>query len=106
MVKTPQSLQLQTFSAKKSANFVEEQYGAGTTCDITDSPRQIEIRYRCFPDSKKEEIKTPTEVSSCIYQMDVSVPALCEHPDFITKQQPAYEIGCYPKGVEAPPPDA
>jgi len=101
--KKPQKLSLQTFSGKKGSNYVEETYDQGTLCDITEEPRMITVRYKCMIDSKVVTVKPPDEVSSCIYTMDVAVPALCEHPDFKTHHKPASEIVCYPKGMDKPP---
>jgi len=102
--KLPKKLDLQSFTGKKTSNFVEEQYDQGMICDITGEPRMTTVRYKCMIDSKHVTLKPPEEVSSCIYAMDVAVPALCEHPEFKTHHIPASEIVCYPKGMDQPLP--
>merc|ERR1712048_30457 len=98
-----QSLKTHTFSGKNTGkNFIEELYEDGTVCDITNTPRTISVRYKCFPDKSNIEIMVPDEVSSCVYHMDVHVPELCQHPDFMLEPTPSHEIICYPEGVEAP----
>eukprot|EP00494_Astrolonche_serrata_P026337 UN26598 len=86
-------------TGKQSTNYLEETLDQGTECDITGEKRVTSVRYRCFPEKKSIQILTPIETSSCIYQIEVSVPELCNHPDFKTNDIPAYEILCYPQGA-------
>jgi len=100
--KKPQKLSLQVINGKRNAGFVEERYEGGTKCDITGDPRVVTARYKCMNDVSTLALTPPEEISSCIYTIDVAVPALCQHPAFKTTHEPASEIVCYPKGMNEP----
>ncbi|MQL92425.1 hypothetical protein Taro_025044 [Colocasia esculenta] len=50
----------------------------GTACDLTDQPREAEIRFVCSESAV--QISSIKEVSTCKYAVTVQCPYICRHP--------------------------
>ncbi|CAN8074318.1 unnamed protein product [Agarophyton chilense] len=68
-------------------------YTGGTTCDMTNKPRQVLVKYMCIEDivslpglqerTSKEKVAflySIREVESCVYEIEFFNKAICEHP--------------------------
>ena len=53
----------------------------GTTCDLTDRPRKIEVQFHCHPHAS-DHIGWIKEVSTCSYLMVIYTPRLCNDVAF------------------------
>ena len=53
----------------------------GTTCDLTDRPRKIEVQFHCHPHAS-DHIGWIKEVTTCSYLMVVYTPRLCNDVAF------------------------
>lgn len=65
----------------------------GTKCDLTNEPRETEVRYVCS-DSGQLLIRSIKEAPSCKYTVVFHVPALCKHSLFQEEQPPWIPIHC------------
>eukprot|EP01102_Stenamoeba_stenopodia_P011979 TRINITY_DN3725_c0_g1_i1.p1 TRINITY_DN3725_c0_g1~~TRINITY_DN3725_c0_g1_i1.p1 ORF type:complete len:320 (-),score=70.02 TRINITY_DN3725_c0_g1_i1:16-975(-) len=74
--------------------FYTEMYIDGTTCDLTNQPRTIEVQYFCT-EGDKSFISEISEPSTCNYQLFVATPLLCRHPDYNSQSERVYPIECY-----------
>ncbi|XVE98436.1 hypothetical protein REPUB_Repub03eG0106300 [Reevesia pubescens] len=54
------------------------QYTNGTICDLTNQPRETEVRFVCS--EPRAMISSITELSTCKYALTVQCPMLCKHP--------------------------
>lgn len=61
--------------------FIAHQLDDGSICDLTKEPRLIDVLYQCG-EGRHPKIVDLVEVQICRYQMVVSVPGLCELPEF------------------------
>eukprot|EP00252_Welwitschia_mirabilis_P010644 TRINITY_DN2403_c0_g1_i2.p1 TRINITY_DN2403_c0_g1~~TRINITY_DN2403_c0_g1_i2.p1 ORF type:complete len:233 (+),score=48.06 TRINITY_DN2403_c0_g1_i2:237-935(+) len=68
-------------------------YKNGTICDLTNEPRETEVRFVCSQ-SNRALIQSVKEVSTCKYQLMVQCPALCRHPLFQEEKPTWYTINC------------
>ncbi|KAK4797860.1 hypothetical protein SAY86_030186 [Trapa natans] len=68
------------------------QYTNGTECDLTDHPRETEVRFVCA--EPRAMITSITELSTCKYALTVQVPTLCRHPLFQEEKPVKYTINC------------
>ncbi|GMH04582.1 hypothetical protein Nepgr_006422 [Nepenthes gracilis] len=55
-------------------------YSNGSTCDLTNQPRETEVRFVCS--EPRAMISSITEISTCKYALTVQAPMLCRHPLF------------------------
>ncbi|ESQ50093.1 hypothetical protein EUTSA_v10002066mg [Eutrema salsugineum] len=53
-------------------------YTNGTTCDLTGTPREVEVRFVCA--ETRAMVTSITELSTCKYALTVQCPTLCKHP--------------------------
>ncbi|XP_078168425.1 ER lectin-like protein [Carex rostrata] len=87
------SLQKDPRSKDASQRYHAHQYTNGTICDLTDMPRETEVRYICSGTGTKVVIGSIKEISSCKYVATVQAPMLCKHPMF-QQERPALYINC------------
>ncbi|KAK1378268.1 MRH domain-containing protein [Heracleum sosnowskyi] len=65
-------------SKDASQRYHAHQYTHGTKCDLTNQPRETEVRYVCS--EPRAMISSITELSTCKYALTVQGPMLCKHP--------------------------
>ncbi|KAH9322309.1 hypothetical protein KI387_016948, partial [Taxus chinensis] len=68
-------------------------YTNGTICDLTNDPRETEVRFMCSG-SNRALIHSIKEVSTCKYALIVQSPMLCKHPLFQEERPTWYTINC------------
>ncbi|GKA14717.1 protein OS-9 [Tanacetum coccineum] len=69
-------------------------YKNGTTCDLTNEPRETEVRFVCS--EPRAMISSITELSTCKYALTIQCPTLCKHPLFQEERPASYTINCNP----------
>ncbi|KAL3690127.1 hypothetical protein R1sor_016436 [Riccia sorocarpa] len=69
-------------------------YTNGTRCDLTNEPRETEVRFVCSSETGKAYIHSIKEAPSCKYTVIFHVPMLCDHPLFREEQPPWVMIHC------------
>lgn len=76
--------------------YISEILDSGDICDITGYPRKTEIHYICDPMSSNPKINWLRETRICQYQIEVSLPELCnlELLQFSKMQQSSNSILC------------
>lgn len=67
-------------------------YTNGTLCDLTNEPRQTEVRFVCS--EPRAMISSITELSTCKYALTVHCPTLCKHPLFQEERPVWHTINC------------
>ncbi|XP_059286564.1 protein OS-9 homolog [Lycium ferocissimum] len=67
-------------------------YTNGTICDLTNEPRQTEVRFVCS--EPRAMISSITELSTCKYALTVHCPTLCKHPLFHEERPVWHTIYC------------
>ncbi|KAK3007649.1 hypothetical protein RJ639_013883 [Escallonia herrerae] len=77
-------------------------YTNGTTCDLTNQPRETEVRFVCS--EPRAMISSITELSTCKYALTVQGPMLCKHPLFQEERPQWQSINCnvLPKDYKEP----
>ncbi|GFY80806.1 ER lectin-like protein [Actinidia rufa] len=65
-------------SKDASQRYHAHQYTNGTMCDLTNRPRETEVRFVCS--ESRTMISSITELSTCKYALTVQCPMLCKHP--------------------------
>ncbi|XP_061991136.1 protein OS-9 homolog isoform X1 [Rosa rugosa] len=68
------------------------QYTNGTTCDLTNQPRETEVRFVCS--EPRAMISSITEISTCKYAVTIQCPTLCKHPLFQAERPVWQTINC------------
>mmetsp|Transcript_21784 Transcript_21784/g.54290 ORF Transcript_21784/g.54290 Transcript_21784/m.54290 type:complete len:429 (-) Transcript_21784:320-1606(-) len=83
--------------AKTRRVYWKQVYGNGTHCDLTEKPRESEVRLQCAP-SEPSFLVSVEEVSTCRYLVVFSTNLLCNHRAFIGEKDKASveEIQCEP----------
>ena len=77
-----------------SSRYLSQKLSGGTTCDLTGSPRRVEIQFHCHPQSA-DRIGWIKEVSTCSYLMVVYTPRLCNDIAFLPpREERAEGITC------------
>lgn len=67
----------------EKSRFLQQTLYNGEICDLTKSPRSIDIIYKCDPNHRGiVEILDLQEIKTCLYQMIISVPQLCSLEEF------------------------
>ncbi|ODV95367.1 hypothetical protein PACTADRAFT_75862 [Pachysolen tannophilus NRRL Y-2460] len=66
----------------------------GTLCDITNKPRSTFIQYKCAKNSEYPKIEGIYEIRTCQYQIEISLPELCDDSFFESKRVQSYDIAC------------
>ena len=77
-----------------SSRYLSQKLSGGTTCDLTGSPRRVEIQFHCHPQSV-DRIGWIKEVSTCSYLMVIYTPRLCNDVAFLPpREEKAEGIVC------------
>lgn len=79
-------------SKDASQRYHAHQYTNGTVCDLTNKPRETEVRFVCS--EPRAMISSITEISTCKYALTVQVPTLCKHPLFQEERPVWHTIDC------------
>ncbi|KAG7543390.1 Protein OS9-like [Arabidopsis thaliana x Arabidopsis arenosa] len=85
-------------STDASQRYHSHVYTNGTTCDLTGSPREVEVRFVCA--ETRAMITSITELSTCKYALTVQCPTLCKHPLFQLEKPVSHTIHCNAIPVE------
>lgn len=72
--------------------YVSEYYRGGSMCDLTQQPRQTEVRYVCFPSATV--LSHVREVLSCEYVIVVGTPLLCRIAAMHTSERTTHDAVC------------
>ncbi|XP_071729578.1 protein OS-9 homolog [Rutidosis leptorrhynchoides] len=81
-------------SKDASQRYHAHQYKNGTTCDLTNEPRETEVRFVCS--EPRAMISSITELSTCKYALTIQTPTLCKHPLFQEERPVWYTVNCNP----------
>ncbi|KAM0031083.1 putative mannose-6-phosphate receptor binding domain superfamily, protein OS9 [Helianthus debilis subsp. tardiflorus] len=81
-------------SIDASQRYHAHQYTNGTFCDLTNEPRETEVRFVCS--EPRAMISSITELSTCKYAITIHCPTLCKHPLFQEERPVWYTINCNP----------
>ncbi|XP_011020244.1 PREDICTED: protein OS-9 homolog [Populus euphratica] len=79
-------------SKDASQRYHAHQYTNGTICDLTNEPRETEVRFVCS--EPRTMISSITELSTCKYALTVQSPMLCKHPLFQEERPVWHTINC------------
>ncbi|KAF5459269.1 hypothetical protein F2P56_023230 [Juglans regia] len=79
-------------SKDASQRYHAHQYTNGTMCDLTNQPRETEVRFVCS--ESRAMISSLTELSTCKYALTVQCPTLCKHPLFQEERPVWHTINC------------
>ncbi|KAL4654224.1 hypothetical protein ACB092_01G362400 [Castanea dentata] len=79
-------------SKDASQRYHAHQYTNGTMCDLTNQPRETEVRFVCA--ETRAMISSITELSTCKYALTVQCPTLCKHPLFQEERPVWHTIHC------------
>lgn len=70
-------------SESRSQRYIQHTLKGGGICDLTNEPRTVDVMYKCDPNDRgMVTIVDIQEVKTCQYQMIVSLPRLCNIPEF------------------------
>jgi protein OS-9 len=70
---------------KGDVKYLSQQLDDGTICDLTGSPRRVEVQYHCNPNTK-DRIGYIKEVTTCSYLLVIYTPKLCKDVAFMPPQ--------------------
>ncbi|KAH8481737.1 hypothetical protein H0E87_029287 [Populus deltoides] len=89
----------------KSVRYHAHQYTNGTICDLTNEPRETEVRFVCS--EPRAMISSVIELSTCKYALTVQSPMLCKHSLFQEERPVWHTINCnlLPKDYKEAKPD-
>lgn len=79
-------------SQDASQRYHAHQYTNGTVCDLTNKPRETEVRFVCS--EPRAMISSITELSTCKYALTIQCPTLCKHPLFQEERPVSHTINC------------
>ncbi|CAI8587347.1 unnamed protein product [Vicia faba] len=79
-------------SKDASQRYHAHQYTNGTICDLTNKPRETEVRFVCS--EPRAMISSITEISTCKYALTIHVAMLCKHPLFQEERPVWHTIDC------------
>ncbi|KAJ0984318.1 hypothetical protein J5N97_002674 [Dioscorea zingiberensis] len=85
MLKDPRSIDA-------SQRYHAHQYTNGTMCDLTNQPRETEVRFVCS--ESPVLISSFKEISTCKYSLTVQLSTLCQHPLFQQERPMWHTIHC------------
>ncbi|XP_074588049.1 protein OS-9 homolog [Curcuma longa] len=83
-------------SKDASQRFHAHQYTNGTMCDLTNQPRETEVRFVCSEQSVV--ISSIKEAATCKYVVTIQCSLLCKHPMFQQETPMGHTIHCNEKG--------
>lgn len=90
---TPASaVKSETTAKGRRVFYLSQWFHSGTKCDLTDQPRQVEIRYKCSGTSTG--VVSVEEVETCRYVLVYAHPSLCQIPGFQSGEQEENTIIC------------
>ncbi|KAH6779291.1 ER lectin-like protein [Perilla frutescens var. hirtella] len=75
-------------------------FNNGTLCDLTNEPRETEVRFVCS--EPRAMISSITELSTCKYALTFQCPTLCKHPLFHEERPVSHTIHCNALPKEEP----
>ncbi|CAI9100916.1 OLC1v1038106C1 [Oldenlandia corymbosa var. corymbosa] len=79
-------------SKDASQRYHAHQFTNGTACDLTNKPRETEVRFVCS--EPRAMISSITELSTCKYALTIQCPTLCKHPFFQEERPVWHTINC------------
>ncbi|RAL50135.1 hypothetical protein DM860_007809 [Cuscuta australis] len=79
-------------SKDSSQRYHAHLYTNGTVCDLTNQPRETEVRFVCS--EPRAMISSITELSTCKYALTVHCPILCKHPLFQEERPEWHTVNC------------
>ncbi|KAL2464435.1 Protein OS-9-like protein [Forsythia ovata] len=79
-------------STDASQRYHAHLFNNGTLCDLTNQPRETEVRFVCS--EPKAIISSITELSTCKYALIFQCPMLCKHPSFQEERPVSHTIHC------------
>uniref|UniRef100_A0A2P2JV18 Protein OS-9 homolog n=3 Tax=Rhizophora mucronata TaxID=61149 RepID=A0A2P2JV18_RHIMU len=79
-------------SKDASQRYHAHQYTNGTICDLTNQPRETEVRFVCS--EPRAMVSSITELSTCKYAITMQCPMLCKHPLFQEERRVWHTINC------------
>ncbi|WOL17305.1 hypothetical protein Cni_G26096 [Canna indica] len=85
-------------SKDASQRYHAQWYTNGTICDLTNQPRETEVRFVCSEPSVV--ISSIKETSTCKYIVTVQCPLLCKHPMFQQERPMWQTIHCNEIGAD------
>jgi len=93
--------------AKSKSKYWAQMHGNGTHCDLTQKPRESEVRFVCA--SEPSHLAAIEEVSTCSYAVTFRSDLLCSHPELgrEKKEDSVESVQCEPldsAGAPLPPP--
>eukprot|EP00300_Choanocystis_sp_HF-7_P024035 c25430_g1_i1.p1 GENE.c25430_g1_i1~~c25430_g1_i1.p1 ORF type:complete len:407 (+),score=87.86 c25430_g1_i1:46-1221(+) len=75
----------------------QSRFGMGTMCDVTRRPREATVLFICAGAGKKMTTLTSLrETATCMYDVIVSTPLVCDKQPLDNSNAPEAEISCYP----------
>lgn len=87
------SLQKDHRSKSAAQRYHSHLYTNGTRCDLTNEPRETEVRFVCA-DTGNNIINSITEAPTCKYTLIFHAPVLCKHPSFQEERPQSVVINC------------
>ncbi|KAA8535197.1 hypothetical protein F0562_030200 [Nyssa sinensis] len=89
-------------SKDASQRYHAHQYTNGTICDLTNEPRETEVRFVCL--EPRAMISSITELSTCKYALTIQILMLCKHSLFLEERHVWHTINCnmLPKDYKEP----
>ncbi|KAL4450026.1 hypothetical protein ABPG77_010695 [Micractinium sp. CCAP 211/92] len=90
------AVQVDTADLSGGMRYVSQLYAGGEVCELTQEPRQAEVRFTCGTDGGGTRLAAIKEPSSCRYVLIVATPRLCKHPAFQDQPVSAALIRCHP----------
>ncbi|XP_024368657.1 protein OS-9 homolog isoform X1 [Physcomitrium patens] len=87
------SLQKDPRSQSAAQRYHAHVYTNGTVCDLTNQPRETEVRFVCS-ETGRALINSIKEAPTCKYTLVFDAPMLCKHPAFQEERQPWVVIDC------------
>ncbi|XP_077218904.1 ER lectin-like protein [Tasmannia lanceolata] len=82
-----------------SQRYHAHQYTNGTICDLTNQPRETEVRFVCS--ESRVIVSSIKEISTCKYAITVQCRMLCKHPMFQEERPVWHTINCNEMPAEA-----
>ncbi|XP_044472217.1 protein OS-9 homolog [Mangifera indica] len=79
-------------SKDASQRYHAHQFTNGTICDLTNQPRETEVRFVCS--EPRAMISSITELSTCKYAITIQCPMLCKHLLFQEQRSVWHTINC------------
>jgi hypothetical protein len=88
-------------ASNPETSFLRAIYTDGSKCDLTNTPRETEVVFRCNEEISGAKMIGISEISTCKYQLDIQTKYLCSHPMFQAVQVETLQIKCAPFVTES-----